>query len=165
MIQQSVQVVISAIWMLCASPIAEGLSPSAWYALGATVTFTQLIISIFFLPDTKYLRVKSSVDDTEAEVIETCTKRPALDFLNFKPRTWLFDMELWHHKPDWDHGWEVLAVWDPRGRFDQKLIETENPKSTSTTGCFMGGNPQWRHARYQHCYGHDLQQHSDQPAL
>lgn len=110
MIQQTVQVVISATWTLCASPIAEAVSPSWWYGLAAAISVVQFLMAVFFLPESKYHRGHESATDARSQRPEACTQRPPLDFVKFKARTWKSDMRLWVDKPEWHRAGEVLKV-------------------------------------------------------
>jgi len=118
MIQQTVQVILSCIWVLLASPIAGKITPEGWYYLGAGLSGVQLILSIFFLPETKYKRPleayqentdsKSSSSDPEGTnkgpapfSKHASTERSPLDFINYAPRTLRSDMRLWVGKPQW----------------------------------------------------------------
>jgi hypothetical protein len=123
MIQQTIQVILTAVWVLFASPIAGAISPQWWYGLGGALAGVQLVFSIFFLPETKYERPLSAFQETSAlpsaEDLEAtatgnlkiqpvvCTVRPELDFVNYAPRTWRSDMRLWVGRPDWS---KILVV-------------------------------------------------------
>lgn len=125
MIQNAVQTTLNAVWVLCASPIAEGITPGGWYGLGAGLSGLQFILSIFLVPETKYERSVSSFQETSAEPVRSetslelgqdrgnaqasvVTTRPALDFVNHAPRTWRSDMQLWVGTPDWKKGFVVF---------------------------------------------------------
>jgi hypothetical protein len=125
MIQQTIQVILCAVWVLFASPIAGAITPQWWYGLGAALAGAQLVVSIFLLPETKYQRslaafqettASSSTEDLEASADgdsaskepATCTTRPALDYENFAPRTWRSDMRLWVGTPEWHKAFVVL---------------------------------------------------------
>lgn len=125
MIQQTVQVILSCIWVLFASPIAGKITPEGWYCLGAGLSGVQLILSVFFLPETKYERPleayqenthsESSSSDPEGKnkgpapfSKHASTERPPLDFINYAPRTLRSDMRLWVGKPQWSRAGTVL---------------------------------------------------------
>ncbi|KAH9904305.1 major facilitator superfamily domain-containing protein [Xylariomycetidae sp. FL2044] len=118
MIQQTVQVILTAIWQLFASPIAGAITPQGWYWLGAGLSGLQFIVTIFFVPETKYERSLCSfqesaggdaVDGSEVVAARVCTERPPLDCVNFAPRTLRSDMRLWVGSPDWKLGWDTFV--------------------------------------------------------
>ncbi|KAJ9610631.1 hypothetical protein H2200_005408 [Cladophialophora chaetospira] len=123
MIQQTIQVILCAIWVLFASPIAGAITPQWWYGLGGALAGLQFIVSIFLLPETKYERplssfqessATSSSEDLEATSTDNgkgpilCTQRPALDFDKYAPRTWRSDMRLWVGTPEWSKALIIL---------------------------------------------------------
>ena len=125
MVQQTIQVIACAVWVLCASPIAGAITPQWWYGLGAALAGLQLVVSIFLLPETKYARPMesyqessddstTSTDDLESSkdagstVPVICKTRPPLDFVNYEPRTWRSDMRLWIGSPEWNKASETL---------------------------------------------------------
>jgi hypothetical protein len=123
MIQNAVQTILCAIWVLFASPIAGAITPQWWYGLGAILSGVQLIAAFFLLPETKYERSLSSYQensknssstDLEAEsadgkhALSICTTRPALDLVNYAPRTFRSDMRLWVGPVEWN---KAVEVW------------------------------------------------------
>lgn len=123
MIQQTIQIILCAIWVLFASPIAGAITPQWWYGLGAILAGAQFVVSIFLLPETKYERSLASfqenVSNSSREDLEAttdrptkesaiCTQRPELDFVNYAPRTWRSDMRLWVGTPEWTKALSVL---------------------------------------------------------
>lgn len=124
--QQSFQAILTCIWVLFASPIAGAITPQWWYGLGAILSGVQLILTFFFLPETKYDRPLSSyqeapsslseaqVDDVSdpsvKKVVEVRMSRPALDTVNYAPRSWKSDLRLWVGKPDWTATCNILRV-------------------------------------------------------
>jgi hypothetical protein len=127
MVQQAIQVLLTTIWVLFASPIAGAITPQGWYYLGAGMAALQFVVALLWLPETKYDRNLSayqqdvsSVDSTDAVDLEAdipdktnvtlCKERPPLDFVNYAPRTWRSDMRLWVGKPEWYKAVEVLRV-------------------------------------------------------
>lgn len=125
MIQQAIQVVLTTIWVLFASPIADSITPQGWYGLGAGLAGLQFFVALFFLPETKYDRDLAAYqeavsDDNSAGSVEpddpvkpkvaVCTEKPPLDFINYAPRTWRSDMRLWIGKPEWHKAVDVLKV-------------------------------------------------------
>jgi MFS family permease len=114
MIQQTIQTILTAVFVIFAGPIAEAISPEWWYGLGAILSAVSLVAAFFFVPETKYHRPKSSFQsggssDDEA-VIVVCTERPALDYVNFAPRTWRSDLRLWVGAPEWNKIIEIFTV-------------------------------------------------------
>lgn len=124
MVQQTVQVILTTIWTLFASPIAGAITPQGWYGLGAGLAGLQFIVAFFLLPETKYDRDLSAYqeftgehhtqDDVEAtnsgKPVALCKQRPDLDFVRYQPRTWKSDMRLWIGKPEWHKAAEVIKV-------------------------------------------------------
>lgn len=126
MIQNAIQTSLNAVWVLCASPIANAITPEGWYGLGAGLAVLQFVLSIFLLPETKYERslesfqesnrtnpsASSPSDDGQlhdsATAPQLVTIRPPLDYDRFLPRTWRSDMRLWIGTPEWKRGFEVL---------------------------------------------------------
>ncbi|KAK8062554.1 major facilitator superfamily domain-containing protein [Apiospora hydei] len=132
MIQQTIQVILTAIWTVFAGPIAGAITPQWWYGLGAILAGVQFLLAVFFVPETKYYRPMSSFqeststdnnnkdnaaatpssDDHGSSVMGAantmCTERPPLDYVNFAPRTWRSDMRLWVGDIEWRKGWEAF---------------------------------------------------------
>ena len=123
MTQQAVQVVLTTIYVVFASPIAGKITPEWWYGLGAALSGVLFVVTALFLPETKYERPLASyqeasdsgsdVERSSKDVAEVpiCTFRPELDFVNFAPRTFRSDLRLWVGKPDWK---AVADVWKVR---------------------------------------------------
>ncbi|KAF4551080.1 Hypothetical protein D9617_14g075360 [Elsinoe fawcettii] len=120
MIQNTIQTITCAIWVLLASPIAAAITPRWWYYLGAILAAVVLVASVFLLPETKYTRsllsyqnTASAGADTDLERVPSqpiiCTERPPLDFNRYEPRTLRSDMRLWIGKPDWSEFWKVFT--------------------------------------------------------
>lgn len=124
-VQLAFQAVLTCIWVLFASPIAGAITPQWWYGLGAILSGVQLILTFFFLPETKYDRPLSSYQEgssTQSSAAESfegasvknevpvCTTRPPLDYVNYTARTWKSDLRLWVGTPDWAASWNVLRV-------------------------------------------------------
>ena len=119
MIQQTVQVIMTTVWTVFASPIAANITPQWWYGLGACLAGFQLILTFFFLPETKYQRSLEAYQEVESESSDDeesspksdeghpdhhaiiATSRPALDTVNYPPRTFRSDLRLWVGKPEW----------------------------------------------------------------
>lgn len=125
MIQNAVQTTLNAVWILCASPIAEAITPGGWYGLGAGLSGLLFVLSIFLVPETKYERSISAFQETSASpsdlespvdsntnvahaLASVVTLRPPLDLVNYAPRTWRSDMRLWVDSPDWKKGFSVF---------------------------------------------------------
>lgn len=114
MIQQTVQVTLTTVWVLFASPIADAITPEWWYGLGAVLAGIQLLLAFVLVPETKYDRPSTSFQesgsDSDTSGQAMCTERPPLDTTNFAPRTFRSDMRLWVGTPDWQLGWRTLRV-------------------------------------------------------
>ncbi|KAH6951795.1 hypothetical protein FAVG1_09396 [Fusarium avenaceum] len=113
MIQQTIQTILTAIFVIFAGPIAEAITPEWWYGLGAILSAVSLVAAFFFVPETKYHRPKSSFQsggssDDEA-VIVVCTERPELDYVNFAPRTFRSNLRLWVGAPEWNKIIEIFS--------------------------------------------------------
>lgn len=134
MIQQTVQVILTSIWTLFASPIAAKITPEWWYGLGACLAGAQLVATFFFLPETKYIRPLTSfqeaktTNDSDVESVGSdtgaslqramTTHKPELDYVNFAPRTWKSDMRLVVGTPEWGMLFKILketftVMWFP----------------------------------------------------
>lgn len=124
MLQQSIQTIACAVFVLFASPIAGAITPQWWYGLGACLSAASFIIVFFFVPETKYYRPLSSYQEglvtNDADVpgdepiakraFDVCTERPALDFDNYEARSWGSDLRLWIGKPEWRKGLDTFVV-------------------------------------------------------
>lgn len=120
--QSAIQTTISALLGLFASPIAGAIGPGNWYLLGAALAGAVFLVSIPFVPETKYVRPLTAYgEDVEGDVSPSQSKgspsapvnpssRPALDFTTFKARTIWSDMQLFVNKPDWFEGLYALRV-------------------------------------------------------
>lgn len=121
MIQQTVQVILTTIWTLFAGPIAEAITPQWWYGLGAVLAGVQFVVTLFFIPETKYDRSMAAFQETSADDgagdVTLCTERPPLDFVNYPARTWRSDMRLWVGTPDWSKAVDTLVVSPPFSPF------------------------------------------------
>jgi MFS family permease len=124
MIQQTIQTIATAIFVLFASPIASSITPQWWYGLGAILSGVSFIIGFFFVPETKYNRPLSSYQESggseskagddnsnsDDSALELCIKRPELDFEKYEARSFRSDLRLWIGKPEWRKAWETLYV-------------------------------------------------------
>ena len=115
--QSAGQTVISAVYILLASPIAAGIGPGNWYNLGAGLAGLVLIFSIIWVPESKYHRsliaygqvteaVAEGKLDSEADAPRPVkvSERPALDFDHYEPRTIWSDLRLFVNPVDWSEG-------------------------------------------------------------
>jgi MFS family permease len=112
MTQQAIQVILTTVYVVFASPIAGAITPTGWYCLGAGLSAICLILTAVALPETKYARPLSSFQegtDSSSDLEQTiakgapeavlCTTKPELDFINFERRTFRTDLRLWTGKP------------------------------------------------------------------
>ncbi|KAE8155177.1 major facilitator superfamily domain-containing protein [Aspergillus avenaceus] len=119
--QQAIQICLTSVYVLFASPIAEAITPQWWYGLGAALSGVLLVVAFFFLPETKYDRSLASYqegsasDDAECNATTdpkaqtgVCTQRPAIDYERFPARTWKSDLRLWVGTPEWKKVLEVF---------------------------------------------------------
>ncbi|OQO10068.1 hypothetical protein B0A48_04424 [Cryoendolithus antarcticus] len=117
--QVAMQTIVSAILNIFASPIAGAVGTTAWYLIGVGLSAAVLIVSIFFVPEKKYVRDLSAYGQS-AELIAghidekfepkpmRMSERPALDTVRYQPRTLRSDMRLFVNKPDWSEGFYAL---------------------------------------------------------
>ncbi|KAI9933439.1 hypothetical protein MW887_007912 [Aspergillus wentii] len=122
MLQQTMQVILTTIWVIFASPIAGAITPQWWYGLGAVLAGAQFIVAVLFLPETKYDRSLSAYQESSSDSASStdfeaklgkpaylvCKKKPPLDYVHYQPRTWKSDMRLWIGKPEWGKALDVL---------------------------------------------------------
>lgn len=120
--QMATQTIITAVYVLFASPIAAGIGPGNWYILGGGLAAAVLVFSIFLVPETKYNRTLAAYgqSDTQSDEQEQSPKgralpvrvaeRPALDFDRYQPRTLWSDMRVFVHTPDWMEGAYTFLV-------------------------------------------------------
>jgi hypothetical protein len=120
--QVASQTILAAVFTISASPIAGAIGPKNWYIMGAGLSVATLIMSIFFVPESRYnrsLAAYGQVEESEIEanptsVIEALpvrlSERPALDFARYEPRSLRSDMRLFTSKADWMEGWYGLIV-------------------------------------------------------
>ena len=115
--------ILTTAFTIVTSYIAKGIGARGWYGLGSGLAGAIMIVSIFFLPETKYDRPLSAYQGQAGQVSTFATsegeERPGaiyatarlstldtveLDFVNYKPRTLASDMRLFVNKPDWEEG-------------------------------------------------------------
>lgn len=151
MLQQSIQTIATAIFVLFASPIAEAITPQWWYGLGACLSGASLILAFIFVPETKYHRSRSSYQEnsssegldasSEKNAHTVATERPALDYVNYEPRTWRSDLRLWVGSPEWRKGMETFIVspFPPKS----KSIPNTSPSNPSNSSSSPTCSGQW----------------------
>ncbi|KAL2070136.1 hypothetical protein VTL71DRAFT_14816 [Oculimacula yallundae] len=107
-IQQTIQTIAMAIFVLFTSSIAAAIGTAWWYGIGCCLYGICFIISFFFVPKMKYYSPQSSYQEaTKGEGsgsegrYQIHTERPKLDFENFEPRTFTSDIRFWIGKPEW----------------------------------------------------------------
>lgn len=136
---------INSVYCLFASPIAGAIGPGNWYILGVGLSAAVLVASIFFVPETRYLRTLAAYgQDGEGELGAnqkgtnakpmTLSERPALDFDKYPPRTVWSDMRLTVGKPDWTEGLYAIRVSDKRLPTTVILADTHN--RTLSKSCY-----------------------------
>jgi hypothetical protein len=153
MLQQSIQTIATAIFVLFASPIAEAITPQWWYGLGACLSGVSLIMAFVFVPETKYHRSRSSYQgNSSAEALDgaedgvsknahtVATERPALDFVNYEARTWRSDLRLWVGAPEWRKGMETFIVSSltTESTFIISNKSSSNPSNSSSSQMSSG---------------------------
>lgn len=117
----ALQTCINSVYCLFASPIAGAIGAPNWYILGVGLSAATLVLSIFLVPETRYLRTLAAYgQDSEGEAGATqqgtntkpmtLSERPALDFARYPPRTLWSDMRLIVGKPDWSEGLYAVRV-------------------------------------------------------
>lgn len=119
MIQQTIQTIAVAIFVLFASPIAGAIGTAWWYGIGCVLCGVCFLCAFFFVPETKYYRPQSAYQETAANgatdsddqaAYNLRTERPALDYDTFEPRTLRSNLRLWIGKPEWNKAWVVFRV-------------------------------------------------------
>lgn len=124
MVQQFIQILLTTVWIILASPIAEGIGTKWYFLLAAFLALIQFILAVLFLPETKYKRSLASFQENAGNGIPTdaesahekdeskqiCTVKPPLDFDNYEPRTFRSDLRLWNSKPEWNKIPETFYV-------------------------------------------------------
>lgn len=125
MIFSAVGNIFTTVLVLLTSYIAASIGASGWYGLCAGLSGLGLILSIFFVPETKYERPlaafqgqttqvgafagQTSVGDDYVVTRLKTTDERVLDTVRYAPRTWASDMRLFVHKPDWSEGTRTIA--------------------------------------------------------
>lgn len=115
--QSAVQTVLSAVYIICASPIASAIGPSNWYILGAGLSALTFVLAIFWVPESRYDRSLTAYGQFSAEeggegtgsratapLPVRLSEKPALDTTKYAPRTMWSDMRIFVSKPDWMEG-------------------------------------------------------------
>ena len=108
--QAAMQLSITAVYCLFASPIAGAIGPGNWYILGVGLAAGVLILSIPFVPETRYFRTlaqygQAAEPEYEGKQQEAAprpmrvSERPALDFDTYPDRTIWSDMRLFVGPP------------------------------------------------------------------
>lgn len=119
--------ILTTVLVLLTSYIAASIGASGWYGLCAGLSGVVFVLSVFFVPETKYERPlaayqgqttqvgafagQTSVgggDDYVATRLTTKDFR-TLDTVRYPPRTWASDMRLFVHPPDWREGTRTVA--------------------------------------------------------
>lgn len=121
--QSAVQTTLAAVYVICASPIAQAIGPENWYVLGAGLCGTTFLLSIPWVPESRYDRSLTSYGQFSTEeggegdgsrstapMPVKLSDRPALDAARYSPRTIRSDMRLIVGKVDWREGWFGFIV-------------------------------------------------------
>ncbi|KAH8901711.1 MFS general substrate transporter [Thozetella sp. PMI_491] len=108
--QLAVQVTLTTVWVLFASPIAGAITPEWWYGLGAILAGVQFVLTFLLVPETKYNRPLAAYQEGSdgSSSVEYCTKRPPIDSVNYPPRTWKSNLALWVGEPEWEKAWSTF---------------------------------------------------------
>lgn len=117
MVQSAVQTTLSAVYILFASPIASAIGPQNWYHLGAGLCLVTLLLSIIWVPESRYDRSLAAYGQFAVEeggegdgsrathpLPTRMSERPALDTTMYASRTIWSDMRLFVRKPEWKEG-------------------------------------------------------------
>ncbi|KAF9734833.1 major facilitator superfamily transporter [Paraphaeosphaeria minitans] len=107
MIQITIQTTVAAVYVICASPIAGAIGPANWYNVGAGICATVLVLSIPWVPETRYTRSLESYgqfstdeggEGNGSRVSDPApvkiADRPALDYERYPPRTVWSDLRV-----------------------------------------------------------------------
>lgn len=119
--QMAIQTAINSVYTLFASPIAGAIGPANWYNLGVGLAGLTLLVSIPYVPESRYRRTLAAYGqdpegefsaDTKATTMKpmTLADRPALDFETYPARTIWSDMRLIVGKPEWSEGLYAIRV-------------------------------------------------------
>ncbi|KAH8679505.1 major facilitator superfamily transporter [Tricladium varicosporioides] len=124
----SIQTMISGTLVILTSYIAATIGWRAWYYLFAGFSGLILVLAIFFVPETKYIRPLAAYKGTttkngnlnilvegpdpenpkEADHVITIHDERIFDTVNYHPRTLKFNTQLFVHDTDWNEA--VLCV-------------------------------------------------------
>ncbi|CAK7219757.1 hypothetical protein SBRCBS47491_003958 [Sporothrix bragantina] len=126
MIFSAIGNILTTVLVLMASYIAARIGADGWYGLGAGFAGLVLVLSILFVPETKYdrplaayqgqtMRVGAFAGQTgEANNNDyivhrlTTTDERELDLVRFAPRTFASDLRLFVYKPDWSEATRTI---------------------------------------------------------
>jgi MFS family permease len=172
MTQQAIQVIITTIYTVFASPIAGKITPEGWYGLGAGLAGAVFVAALLFLPETKYERPLSSyqeaaehhfdVEETVKQAspsVTLCTVKPELDFVRYQARTFRSDFRIIVGKPDMKHVFDVYKVSTTfyEHPFPSKLTSPPaNVRTSLFSQCLLGSLSQRSDSWCQHRHWHDL---------
>ncbi|ORY01676.1 major facilitator superfamily domain-containing protein [Clohesyomyces aquaticus] len=122
MVQSAVQTILAALFVISASPIPGAIGPSNWYILGAGLSAVTFLLSIVWVPESRYDRSLAaygqfSIEEggegtgsrATAPMPVRLSERPALDATKYLPRTIWSDMRLIDGPADWKEGWYGLV--------------------------------------------------------
>jgi MFS family permease len=124
----SIQTVISGTLIILTSYIAATIGWRAWYYLFAGLSGCVLILAIFFVPETKYVRPLTAYKGTtiehgnpsslvpssdpenakQSDRVITVNDERILDTVNYFPRTLKSNLQIFVNKPDWSEAIHCL---------------------------------------------------------
>lgn len=121
--QSAVQTILAAIYILCASPIAQSIGPANWYNFGAGLCGATLLLSVFWVPESRFRRSlvaygqfspeeggEGDSSRATAPPPMRVSEKPPLDTVNYASRTIWSDMRIFTDEPDWKEGWRGFIV-------------------------------------------------------
>lgn len=148
--QSAIQTVISAIYVLFASPIAGAIGPGDWYVLGAGLSAVLLVVSIFLVPETRYDRSLAAYGQATEEEPKSnpglaseatpvrMSERSAFNLVRYKSRTIWTDMRLFSGEADWWEGWYTFFVGALLDSTRTRLTHCSTPSRSCCSRMYFG---------------------------
>ena len=111
--QSAIQTIIPAIYVPFASPIAGAIGSGNWYILGGGISAIVLVLSIPFVPESKYdrslaaygqatqLQEGNDAGQTTEQKPMRISERPPLDCERYEPRSLRSDLRMFVNTSDW----------------------------------------------------------------